>query len=249
MKRQLRSFGIVKLPLRKSFLMATLVASALLSSAHLKAQQAFDEEQLGAWYMYFFNKKFEQSRFGIQGDYQFRYWDLGRDQEQLLLRTGVTYQPAQTDVLLTLGYVFISLGDFGDSRAAINENRVYQEVLLPQKVGNRLYLTHRFRYEQRWIENVDLRTRFRYNLFVNIPLNKKKIEKNALYFAFYNELFINGERNIGNGNSVAYFDRNRLYAGLGYGVSNQLRLQLGLMEQTTNAWQKRQLQLSLHHNF
>lgn len=249
MMRLMKSLGVVELPLCKSFSMAVLVAAALLSSTNLKAQQALDEDQLGAWYMYYFTKKFEQSRFGIQGDYQFRYWDLGRDKEQLLLRTGVTYQPAKTDLVLTLGYVFISLGDFGESRASINENRIYQEALLPQKLGSRLSLTHRFRYEQRWIASADVRTRFRYNLFVNIPLNKKIIEKNTLYFAFYNELFINGERNIGNGNSVAYFDRNRLYTGLGYGVGNQLRLQFGLMEQTTNAWQKQQLQLSLHHNF
>ena len=182
--RLMKSLGVVELPLCKSFSMAVLVAAALLSSTNLKAQQALDEDQLGAWYMYYFTKKFEQSRFGIQGDYQFRYWDLGRDKEQLLLRTGVTYQPAKTDLVLTLGYVFISLGDFGESRASINENRIYQEALLPQKLGSRLYLTHRFRYEQRWIASADVRTRFRYNLFVNIPLNKKIIEKTPYTLRF-----------------------------------------------------------------
>ena len=52
--------------------------------------QQVDEEQLGAWYMYFFNKKFGKSRFGIQGDYQYRTWNGAGDMEQLLLRTGIT---------------------------------------------------------------------------------------------------------------------------------------------------------------
>lgn len=213
------------------------------------AQAQVNPDQAGAWYMYFFNKKFEGSQFGIQGDYQFRNWNLGGDLEQLLLRTGITYRPLSADVLFTGGYAYIASGAFGDSRETVPEHRLYQEILLPQKVGNRFFLTHRFRYEQRFIENQDFRTRYRYNLFVNVALNKTKMEKNTLYLALYNEIFINGERNIGQGRSVPYFDRNRFYAGLGYGLNNQLRMQLGWMDQTTNDWQKGQWQLSLHHNF
>ena len=68
-------------------------------------------------------------------------------------------------------------------------------------------------------------------------------------FAFYNEIFINGQRDIGNGNSVQYFDRNRTYLGLGYALNDNIRFQLGWMEQTTVNWQKGQLQFSMHHNF
>ncbi len=221
----------------------------LLLTWVLPARGQVNPDQAGAWYMYFFNKKFEGSQFGIQGDYQFRYWNLGGDLEQLLLRTGVTYKPLSADVLYTAGYAYIASGAFGDSRETVPEHRLYQEALLPQRVGNRFFLTHRFRYEQRFIENQDFRTRYRYNLFVNVALNKTKMEKNTLYLALYNEIFINGERNIGQGRSVPYFDRNRFYTGLGYGLSNQLRLQLGWMDQTTNDWQKGQLQVSLHHNF
>ena len=38
--------------------------------------------------------------------------------------------------------------------------------------------------------------------------------KKTLYLALYNELFINGQRDIGNSNSVELFDRNRAYAAL-----------------------------------
>lgn len=211
--------------------------------------QAPDEDQLGAWYMYFFTKKIGSKGWGIQGDYQYRSWNLGSDREQLLLRSGITYRPKNVDILFTVGYAFISTGAFGDSKTDFSENRLYQEVLIPNKVGNRFLFTHRFRYEQRWVANQNFRTRFRYNLFLNITLNKNKLTDNTVYLATYNELFINGERSITPTTTVEYFDRNRTYLGLGYAFTGNLRLQSGWMKQTTATWVKDQLQVSLHHNF
>lgn len=208
-----------------------------------------DEDKTGAWYMYFWNTTFKDSNFGLQGDIQYRNWNLGGDLEQLLLRGGLTYVPDNANVKFTLGYGHITTGVYGDSKDTSAESRIYQEALLPHKVGGRFYLTHRFRYEQRWVEEQDFRTRYRYNLFLNIPLNKKEISRNSIYLAFYNELFINGERNIGNGNQVEFFDRNRFYTAVGYGLRDNLNLQFGYMEQTLNSFSKGQIQLSLHHTF
>ena len=211
------------------------------------AQETNDE--LGAWYMYFYNTTFKDSPWGIQGDLQYRNWNLGGDLEQLLIRSGVTYQPKNTQIKFTLGYGNITTGVIGSSDATSGEHRVYQEALYPVKFGNRIYTNHRFRYEQRFVEKQDLRTRYRYNLFVNVPLNKNNLEKKAIYLALYNEIFINGQRDIGNNNSVEIFDRNRAYAALGYVIKNGLRVQLGIMNQTTDSQGKNQLQLSLHHKF
>ncbi len=211
------------------------------------AQETNDE--LGAWYMYFYNSTFKDSPWGIQGDLQYRNWNLGGDLEQLLIRSGVTYQPKNTQIKFTLGYGNITTGVIGSSDATSGEHRVYQEALYPVKFGNRIYTNHRFRYEQRFVEKQDLRTRYRYNLFVNVPLNKNTLEKKAIYLALYNEIFINGQRDIGNNNSVEIFDRNRAYAALGYVIKNGLRVQLGIMNQTTDSQGKNQLQLSLHHKF
>lgn len=211
------------------------------------AQETNDE--LGAWYMYFYNSTFKDSPWGIQGDLQYRNWNLGGDLEQLLIRSGVTYQPKNTQIKFTLGYGNITTGVIGSSDATSGEHRVYQEALYPVKFGNRIYTNHRFRYEQRFVEKQDLRTRYRYNLFVNVPLNKNTLEKKAIYLSLYNEIFINGQRDIGNNNSVEIFDRNRAYAALGYVIKNGLRVQLGIMNQTTDSQGKNQLQLSLHHKF
>ncbi|GAL90759.1 hypothetical protein JCM19538_524 [Jejuia pallidilutea] len=208
-----------------------------------------DQSKTGAWYMYFFNTQFKNSDFGIQGDLQHRNWNVLGDLEQLLVRTGVTYTPKNSGIMFTLGYANITTGTFGDSTVSTNENRIYQEGLFSQKLGGRFFLTHRFRYEQRFVENQDFRTRYRYNLFLNIPLNKKTLEKNAIYTAFYNEIFVNGQTNIGNNNTVALFDRNRTYLGLGYVLKPGQRFQLGWMNQKTNNWGKGQLQFSFHHNF
>jgi hypothetical protein len=230
----------------KLFLTAAILFATTFSSM---AQGGPDEDQLGSWYMYFFQKKIKNSQFGIQGDYQLRLWNVGTDLEQLLLRTGVTYTPKNANITFTAGFANITTGQFGEGTNNVNENRVYQEALIPQKVGNRFYLTHRMRYEQRWVQNQDFRTRYRYNLFLNVPLNATELKKGTVYAALYNEIFINGQRNIGNNRTVELFDRNRTYLGLGFGLKDNLRVQGGWMKQTTNNWAKGQTQISLHHNF
>ena len=219
----------------------------LFLSSNASAQP--DESQLGAWYMYFWNTSIKEGPWGFQGDYQFRNWNVIGDLEQLLLRSGVTYQPKGTSAKFTLGYGFIATGEFGEGTSTVKESRIYQEALIPHKVGSRFYLTHRYRYEQRWVAGQDFRTRYRYNLFLNVPFNKDKLVKGTVYLALYNELFINGQRDIGDGRTVEIFDRNRFYSALGYGLFDGLRMQLGYMRQTTDNWSKGQLQVSLHHTF
>ena len=198
--------------------------------------------------MYFWNTTIKEGPWGFQGDMQSRNWNIIGDLEQLLLRGGVTYKPEGTNVKFTFGYGYIRTGEFGDGKAITEESRIYQEALLPQKVGRRFYLTHRFRYEQRWVQNQDLRTRYRYNLFLNVPFNQDDLSPGAFYLALYNELFINGQRDTGPG-TVEIFDRNRFYSALGYSIIKGLRTQFGIMQQATDNWTKRQLQLSLHHTF
>ena len=134
--------------------------------------------------MYFYNHQFKNSQWGIQGDLQYRDWQVLGDQEQLLLISGITYRPKDARVLLTLGIANITSGQFGESYDTSHENRIYQEALLPQKTGNRLLITHRFRYEQRFVESQDFRTRYRDNLFIIIPFNGKDLSAKTIYGAF-----------------------------------------------------------------
>ncbi len=220
----------------------------LMSLSNLSFAQ-FDEDQTGAWYMYFFSSRFDESRWGLQGDVQYRNWDLGGDLEQLLIRGGMTYTPNSNDALFTLGYANITSGEFGSGNDTSGEDRTYLEALLPQKIGSRVYLRHRFRFEQRWVDDQDFRTRFRYALFMDVPLNRDSISAGTYYVALYNEVFINGERDIGDGRTVNTFDRNRLYGALGYSISDSLRVQGGYMHQYSDDVKKGQIQLSFHQSF
>ncbi|MFK7900425.1 MAG: DUF2490 domain-containing protein [Cyclobacteriaceae bacterium] len=208
-----------------------------------------NEDKLGAWYIYVWNKKINTSQFGVKGDFQLRNWDLGNDVQQLLLRGGLSYKPKKVGVTVTVGYGNITSYAYGESTSSVGENRVYQEVIFPSKVGGRVLISHRFRYEQRFIENQDMRTRYRYNLSFRIPLNKSVLEENTFYLALYNEIFINGQEQVGNGLLVEKYDRNRTYAALGYKINDALQLRVGVMNQTTADISKNQLQLSAHHSF
>lgn len=203
-----------------------------------------EESELGSWYMYFGNFRFTESPWAVHGEVQYRNHNLLGDLDQLLLRTGLQYNLKSGQASFLAGYASVTSGVIGESSSTFHENRVYQEVLLRQKLG-KIGLTHRYRYEQRWIDEQEFRTRFRYFLAVNIPLNKKELsDKGSFYVQIYDEIFINGEKVSKN---VQYFDRNRLYLGLGYRTSKNLALQFGLMEQTGNNFSKTQLQFGVYN--
>lgn len=237
----------MKLAVLVQLIFASLFGSLLLP-APIHAQ-TIDEDKLGAWYMYAFNYDRSDSTWGAQGDIQYRNWDILGDLEQLLIRGGLTYRPASLMGKYTLGYANITSGAFGSSSRTLRENRVYQEALFSHRLGGRVYVRHRLRYEQRWVDYQDFRTRFRYGSFVDIPVNKTTLDKGAWYLSLYNEIFLNGEHDIGLDKRVDTYDRNRFYAALGYSISDTLKLQMGYMHQDTKGYNKGQLQFGLIQAF
>ena len=205
--------------------------------------------ELGNWYMYFFSSGTKKSPWGFQGDVQYRSFDLVGDLEQLLLRGGLTYQPKESIIKFTLGYGHITTGSYASSGPTIRESRIYQEALYPVKFGSRIFSLHRLRYEQRFVDDLRFRTRYRYNFFLNIPMTGTDMSAGTVYIAFYNELFINGQRKTTATTEVEVFDRNRLYVALGYMIKRNIKVQLGIMNQTSDTWSKNQLQISFHQTF
>jgi hypothetical protein len=82
--------------------------------------------------------------------------------------------------------------------------------------------------------------RFRYFLAVNVPLNKKTMDKKAIYLSAYNEIFLNTEKPI--------FDRNRLYGALGYVINKNIKIEAGFMAQTLENSNKNQFQIVIFNN-
>ena len=228
---------------------ALVLAGALSLPGAALAQTPVDYDQLGAWYMLFWSTRFDDTQVGLQGDVQHRNWNMGTDLEQLLIRGGLTYDLLESTVRVTGGGAHITSGAFGDSGETSAERRVYQEALVRQSLGRIVSLRHRYRYEQRWVDGQDFRTRFRYALFGDVALNGRGTGSGSIYLALYNEVFINGELEIGPGRTVERFDRNRFYTALGFGVSDRSQIQAGYMIQTVPDGSKGQVQISLHTSF
>ena len=115
---------------------------------------------------------------------------------------------------------------------------MYQQFITKQNF-NRVFLQHRYRVEERFIEN-DFKLRFRYFLSINVPLNKKIITTNTFYLSAYNEIFINAQQPT--------FDRNRIYGAVGYGINKNLKIELGFMSQILQTTSTKQLQIVLFNN-
>ncbi|MDC1222344.1 DUF2490 domain-containing protein, partial [Salibacteraceae bacterium] len=75
---------------------------------------------------------------------------------------------------------------------------------------------------------------------VNIPLNNKKLVAKTLYIPLWNEVFVNA--------MGTPFDRDWLYAGLGYQVMENFGIQIGAMNQFQVKGPKAQIVFSMHHN-
>ncbi len=193
------------------------------------------ESDLGNWWIYLGDKTIN-SKLNWHHEVQYRNYNFIGDTEQLLLRTGIGYNLSPQNNNLLLGYGFIQsepyLGDTG-LKLRINEHRIYQQFIHKQLLSG-VALQHRFRFEQRFIEQ-DFKTRFRYFLSINMPITKKELNDQTLYISAYNEVFLNTAANL--------FDRNRIYAGIGYKFTKHMRSEIGLMNQSTSKGDRYQINL------
>lgn len=217
----------------KLLALASVVMLPLLSQAQ--------DSNLGNWLIYIGNKKINQN-WNIHHEVQYRNYDAVGDLEQLLLRAGVGYNLTENNNNLLLGYGYILsenyVGD-SDDKVSVNEHRIFQQFITKQSLW-KVKLSHRYRFEQRFVEG-DFKMRFRYFLGLNIPLQYKEDGKNPLYLSAYNEIFLNTKSSV--------FDRNRVYGGLGYKFSKQLKVELGYMNQFFETSGRDQINLIAFVNF
>jgi hypothetical protein len=198
------------------------------------------KSDIGNWFLYFGNQKINE-KWNWHNEIQYRNYNFVGDTNQLLLRTGIGYNLTENNNNLLLGYGYINTQNYipnSDEKAHVNEHRIFQQFITKQKFG-RIFLQHRYRIEERFIES-DFKMRFRYLVGVNIPLNKKEMDKNAFYLSAYNELFIN--------KSNPLFDRNRLYGAMGYVINKSIKFEVGFMAQTVEQSNRNQFQIALFNS-
>jgi hypothetical protein len=197
------------------------------------------DSKIGNWFIYFGNQKISKT-FNWHNEVQYRNYNLAGDLEQLLLRTGIGADiNASNNVLM--GYGFIRSENYikgTNDKVDVNEHRPFQQYIHKLKF-KRLVIQNRIRVEERFIRS-DFKLRFRHFLLLNFPVNKPVMEKNALYLSVYNELFLHPY-----GNS---FDRNRVYAALGWVLSKYIRLEAGMMSQIFQNRHRTQFQIVMYNN-
>jgi hypothetical protein len=210
--------------------------------APLRAQQT-GEEELGAWFMYFGMNRLAE-RWSLHTEAQWRFYEVDRNFNQLLLRTGMNYH-IDKGVIATLGYAYIDTDPtFEDippqgvpfAGNQISENRIFQQFILTNKVWE-FNFEHRYRLEQRFINyqgEKDTRHRVRYRLQLTLPLT------DTFFINFYDEIFINLQDNL--------FDQNRLYAALGVRITENSSIQIGYLKNHFRTTHFDRLQLALFYN-
>lgn len=197
---------------------------------------------LGNWLIYFGNKQIDK-QWNWHHEVQYRNYNVIGDLEQLLLRTGIGYNLTENNNNVLLGYGFINSQNYlpnTDVKLGVNEHRIYQQFITRQSIG-RVRVQHRYRFEQRWIESQVFKLRFRYFLAINVPLNNTDMIDKTYYLSSYNEIFLNSKDPV--------FDRNRLYAGIGFKLNNLARFEVGYMNQFLSNGNRDQINLITFLNF
>jgi len=176
----------------------------------------------------------------LQSDVQYRLNQTPEQKSQLLLRAGLGYNltEANNNILLGIAYIESNLLEGDVTMPSTNEKRIYQQYLYKQKRNN-LFITHRVRMEERFLAD-DFGLRSRYFLSLQKPLNGKLLNRRSIYASCFNEFFLDIKNQK--------FDRNRLYAGIGFGVSNDIRLETGYLIQAQKNNTKGQFQLIVYNN-
>lgn len=216
---------------KKNLLFVLLFFNAPL----LFAQQS----DMGNWFIYFGNQSLN-NKWNWHNEIQYRNYNFAGDLDQLLLRTGIGYNITENNNIL-LGYGFINSQPYlsnSDEKISINEHRIFQQFINRHNIG-RVFLQHRFRMEERFLPG-EFQLRSRYFLALNIPINHESIKANTFYLSAYNEVFINAQQSL--------FDRNRIYGALGFGISKNIRAEVGFMTQILEHTHRNQFQLVLFNN-
>jgi hypothetical protein len=195
--------------------------------------------QENTWFVYVGNHRISQ-RFGLHTEYQFRRADLFQDWQQSLLRLGIDYY-VKSGEQFTAGYAWIKSYPYGEQPIAHlnNEHRIWQQFITKSKFC-RIELQHRYRFEQRFIENwntsVDgghsltgylYRQRARYRFQIAIPLNKREMSDNTLFCVINDEVFLGFGKDIGKN----VLDQNRFFTALGWRFNAACNIQLGYLNQ------------------
>lgn len=213
-----------------------LLPLLILPFSILFAQQS----KVGNWIMYSGNQDINKN-WVFNNDVQYRSFNAIGDLETFIVRLGIGRNLKPNNNTISMGGIFIKSAPYTPGtniKTDKFEFRVYQQFIAKQQF-HRFYIQHRFRFEERFIDDV-IKTRVRYLTGLNLPINKKGMLPKAFYLSLYNELFLNTSNKL--------FDRTRIYAALGNQLTKSLKLEMGLMRQVFQKTGRTQFQIAFFNN-
>lgn len=181
-------------------------------------------ENFGSWNI--FNARGNLfDNFGFMSEFQLRSLSFYNEFFYYEIKGGINYALNENfSFLLGTGFyhTFPPGGNFV-TPSSQRELRTWIELTSKQYL-DRFNFEHRYRIEQRFTSN-GYKNRYRYRLLLVVPLNNQKLEDNTLFSAIFEEVFFT--------NLPPYFERNRIFGGLGYKF-DFLTFQLGYIYQYDN---------------
>lgn len=207
----------------------------LFIAAQVVAQKTIQGQAV--WVSYTGQYKLSE-KFGAHLEVQWRGDANFEQNQQNLFRIGGIYY-FNNQITFSAGYGLIktykqSLNDF------FTENRAWEQIQYNHNwFENKNTMSHRFRLEQRFVDNIVLnvddevvveatnyQNRFRYlnrNLIHLFTFNN---DRNKAYAIIQDEMFFNLGDNKVNSN---FFDQNRFLVGFGINYENTIRLEIGYL--------------------
>lgn len=199
----------------------------------------FAQSQFSGW-LASFNTFKTGKKTSIHADVQWRSSDELKHTQTLLLRSGLNVHLTK-QLIITGGYAFIhNRRVISNVSGYAPEHRIWEQLLYNHKLKS-IFVSHRFRLEQRFIskstvQNNELKNdgsvyanRFRYFIRNVLPFQQEKTFSKGMFAALQNEVFVN----IGNTANVngKFFDQNRFYLAIGYRLHSSFDIETGYLNQ------------------
>lgn len=198
------------------------------------------KHQMASWYAVTVDHAMT-NKMSVWFDGQWRRMGVGSQPQQLLLRPGLQFALA-AGVRVAAGYAYIATAPYGEAPTLtpLREHRMWHQLLLSHRAGP-LSVSHRYRWEQRWISasTVDgeasasprgqfYQQRVRYLTRVQGRLSRPGVDASPLLVFVSDEILLQ----VGHSDAHARFAQNRAAIGLGVPITERVRLELSYL----NLW-------------
>ncbi|GAA4398036.1 hypothetical protein GCM10023187_08140 [Nibrella viscosa] len=185
-------------------------------------------EPAGSWFIGTLVLPAGPKKWGGFAEVQARSNSLFREYFYNELKGGISYDLSPSFTFSLAGGRYATYDYRALNDGPLNTEKRFWQQLVINHFLDRLRFEHRYRVEQRWFtfrnDSHSFRNRIRYRLNMFLPVNKRTLTRKTFFLSAFDEIFLNPTGPV--------FERNRLYAGMGYQVSNALVLQLGWVNQT-----------------